>query len=207
MNARCPPSASAQKASGTCLKIVAQSPHQDEHPRHCFVCSVLSDRCCVACCHPVCHDCSHKTLCTRCVFNVDGKNSCPNVSSSPVESDCVTAEVNIVEEEQNMWRRIKKGTTLQLDAGRRSALLLSSQRVKPHFVAESLIASTVKDALSRTPRETFLATRIRARPRDRPEPDLLTEKERRLIASLRQMHTNVGTSFEPCTCKSHTYHW
>ena len=50
-----------------------------------------------------------------------------------VEPDCVTAEVNIVEEEQNMWRRIEKGTKLQLDAGRRSALLLSTQRVKPHF--------------------------------------------------------------------------
>ena len=42
--------------------------------------------------------------------------------------------------------------------GRRSALFLSSQQVKHHFVAESLITSTVKDALSRTPRETFLAT-------------------------------------------------
>ena len=62
-----------------------------------------------------------------------------------------------VEEEQNMWRRIKKGTTFQLDAGRRSALLLSSQRVKPYFVADSLIMSTVKDALRRTPRETFPA--------------------------------------------------
>ena len=91
-----------------------------------------------------------------------------------------------------MWRRIKKGTKFQLDAGRRSALLLSSQQVKPHFVAESLITSTVKDALSRTPRETFPATRVRVRPRDQPESDLTTEEERRLIASLRQMHTNLG---------------
>ena len=91
-----------------------------------------------------------------------------------------------------MWRRIKKGMKFQLDAGRRSALLLSSQQVKPHFVAESLIASTVKDALSRTPRETFPATRVRVRPRDQPEPYLTTEEERRLIASLRQMHTNLG---------------
>ena len=113
-----------------------------------------------------------------------------HVSSSPVEPDCVAAEVNIVEEEQNMWRRIKKGTKFQLDAGRRSAFLLSSQQVKPHFVAQSLISSTVKDALSRTPRETFPATRVRVRPRDQPEPDLTTEEERRLIASLRQMHTN-----------------
>ena len=90
-----------------------------------------------------------------------------------------------------MWRRIKKGTKFQLDAGRRSALLLSSQLVKLHFVAESLITSTVKDALSRTPRETFPATRVRVRPRDQPEPDLTTEEERRLIASLRQMHTNL----------------
>ena len=131
------------------------------------------------------------TLCTRCVFNVDVKNSCSNVSSSLVESDCVPAEVSIVEEEPNMWRRIK-GTKFHLVAGRRSALLLSSQQVKPHFVAESLITSTVKDALSRTPRETFPATRVRVRPRDQPEPDLTTEEERRLIASLRQMHTNLG---------------
>ena len=167
------------------------NPHHNEHPRHCSVCSVPSDRCCVACSHPVCHDCSHKTLCTRCVFNVDDKNSCSNASSSPVESDCVSAEVNIVEEEQNMWRRIKKVTKFQLDAGRRGALLLSSQQVKPHFVAESVITSTVKDALSRTPRETFPATRVRVRPRDQPEPDLTTEEERRLIASLRQMHTQI----------------
>ena len=183
-----------QKASRSCLKNVPQLPHHDEHPRHCFVCSVPSDRCCVACSHPVCHDCSHKTHCTRCVFNVDDKNSCSNASSSLVESDCVSAEVNIVEEEQNMWRRIKKGTKFQLDAGRRSAMLLSSQQVKPHFLAESLITSTVKDALSRTPRETFPATRVRFRPRDQPEPDLTTEEERRLISSLRQMHTNSGHS-------------
>ena len=31
----------------------------------------------------------------RCVFNVDDKNSCSNVSSSLVESDCVPAEINI----------------------------------------------------------------------------------------------------------------
>ena len=65
------------------------------------------------------------------IFNVDDKNSCSNASSSLVESGCVSGEVNIVEEEQNMWRRIKKGTKFQLDAGRRSALLLSSQQVKP----------------------------------------------------------------------------
>ena len=33
---------------------------------------------------------------------------------------------------------------------------------------------------------------MRVRPRDQPEPDLTTEKERRLIARLRQMHTNLG---------------
>ena len=123
---------------------------------------------------------------------MDGKNKCTNDSSSPVEPGYVTAEVNIVEEEQNMWRRVKKGTKLQLDAGRRSALLLSSQRVKPHFIAESLITSTIKNALSRALREAFPATRVRVRPRDQPEPDLTTEEERRLVASLRQMHTNLG---------------
>ena len=165
INSRCFSAASVQKASRSCLKNVTQLAHHDEHPRHCFVCSVPSDRCCVARSHPVCHDWSHKTHCTRCVFNVDDKNTCSNTSSFLVESDCVSAEVNIVEEEQNMWRRTKKGTKFQLDAGRRSALLLSSQQVKPHFVAESLITSTVKDALSRTPRETFPATRVRFRPR------------------------------------------
>ena len=123
-NSRCLSATSVQKASRSCLKNVAQLPHHDEHPRHCFVCSVPSDRCCVACSHPVCHDCSHKTLCTRCVFNVDDKNSCSNVSSSLVESDCVPAEVNIVEEQQNMWRRIKKGTKFQLDAGRRECFVV-----------------------------------------------------------------------------------
>ena len=102
INSRSLSAASVQKSSRSCLKNVDQLPHHDEHPRHCSVCSVPSDRCCVACSHPVCHDCSHKTLCTRCVFNVDGKNSCSNASSSLVESDCVSAEVNIVEEEQNM---------------------------------------------------------------------------------------------------------
>ena len=98
----------------------------------------------------------------RCVFNVDDKNSCSNVSSSLVESDCVPAEINFVEEEQNMWRRIKKGTKFQLDAGPHKffvAVIAASEN--PHFVAESLITSTVKDTLSRTPRETFPATRVR----------------------------------------------
>ena len=192
INSRCLSAASVQKASGSCLKNVAQLSHRDEHPRYCLICSVPSDRCCVACFHPVCHDCSHETLCTRCVFDVDDKNSCSNASSSLVESDCVSAEVNIVEEEQNMWRRVKKGTKFQVDAGLRSALLLSSQRVKPHFIAESLKTSTVTDALSRTPQEAFLATRVRVRPRDQPEPDVTTEEERRLVARLPQMRTNLG---------------
>ena len=50
INARCSPSTSAQKVSRSCLKIVAQSPHRDEHQRHCFVCSVPSDRCCGCMC-------------------------------------------------------------------------------------------------------------------------------------------------------------
>ena len=99
INSRCLSAASVQKASGSCLKNVAHPPHRDEHPRHCLVCSVPSDRCCVACFDPVCHNCSHKTFCTRCVFNVDDKSSRPNVPSSPVEPSCVTAEVNVVEEE------------------------------------------------------------------------------------------------------------
>ena len=89
----------------------------------------------------------------------------------PLHPVCVTAEVNVVEEEQNMWRRIKKGTKLKLDAGRRSALLLSTQRVQPYFMAESLITSTIKNALSRAPREASPTTRVRVRPRDQPGPD------------------------------------
>ena len=60
----------------------------------------------------------------------------------------------------------------------RSVCLSVCLSVKRHFVAESLITSTVKDVLSRTPRETFPATRVRVRPRDQPEPDLTTEEER-----------------------------
>ena len=63
--------------------------------------------------------------------------------------------------------------------------------MKPHFIAESLITSTVKNALSRTPRQALPATRIRARPRDLVEPHLTAEEERRLIASVRQIHTHI----------------
>ena len=42
INSRCSPSASAQKVSGLCLKNVAQPPHRDEHPRHCFVAKQVS---------------------------------------------------------------------------------------------------------------------------------------------------------------------
>ena len=81
-------------------------------------------------------------------FNVDNMNSCSNASSSLVESDCVSAEVNIVEEEQNMWRRIKKGTKFQLDAGRRSALFaVISASETLLCCAESLITSTVQRSL------------------------------------------------------------
>ena len=73
VNSRRFSTASAQKVSGLCLKNVARPPHRDEHLRHCFVCSVPSDQFCVGCSHPVCHDCSHKTLCTRCVLcNANG---------------------------------------------------------------------------------------------------------------------------------------
>ena len=71
--------------------------------------------------------------------------------------------------------------------------MLSSLQVRPNFVAESLITTTVMDALSRTtPRQAFPATRVRARTRDQLEPELAAEEERRRLASLRQMHTNLG---------------
>ena len=56
-------------------------------------------------------------------------------------------------------------------------------------VAESLVTTTLKDALSRTPRH--LAMRVRVRTRVQPEPELTAEEERRLTASLRKRHTNV----------------
>ena len=68
INSRCISSANAQKVSRS----------YDEHQHQCLVCSVPCDRCCVAFSLPLSDDCSHETLCTRCVFNVDGKNSCPN---------------------------------------------------------------------------------------------------------------------------------
>ena len=143
-------------------KNVERLPHRVEHPRHCTFLGLLN-RSCVACLDPVCHDCSHRSLCTRCVLSADNTNNSFDISSS-TKPICVTAEVNIVEEEQNMWRQIKKGTKFQLDAGRRSALLLSSQRVKPHFVAESLITSTVQDALSRTHVKRFLPQEFESDP-------------------------------------------
>ena len=69
--------------------------------------------------------------------------------------------------------------------------MLSSQQVRPHFVAGTLITMPVTSALSRTPRQGFPDTRFRARTRDQPEPELIAE-ERRLSASLRQIHTNFG---------------
>ena len=128
IGSRCSPSTSPHKVSRSCLKNVAQ------------------------------YDCSHETLCTRCVSTLIVRTSVPMILLLPLNPVVLTAEVDIVEEEQNMWRRVKKGTKLQLDAGRRSSLLLSSQRVKPHFIAESLIASTIKNALSRAPREALPAT-------------------------------------------------
>ena len=197
-----------KRSPRSCQKNVAQFPHRDEHQRHCTVCSVPCNRSCFACVDPVCHDCSHETMCRKCVLDADNKRSCSNDSSSSVESVCVTSEVNIVKEEQNSGDEFKKGTKLQLDAGRRSALLLSLQRVKPHFVAESLITTTVKNALSRTPRPAFPATRIRARPGDQLELELTAVEEWRLIASLRQTHTKFGSpSNQPCTRQSHTCHW
>ena len=118
-------------------------------------------------------------------------NSCPDDPSSSVEPDCVTAEVNIVEEDQNMWRRVKRGTDLQLDAWRRSALLLSSQRVNLHFTAESLVTSTVKNALSRTPRQALPASEYELDPETGQVPDLTAEEERRLLASLVQTRKNL----------------
>ena len=52
------------------------------------------------------------------VLSMDNKKGFSMDSCSSVEPVCVTAEVNIVEEEQNMWRRVQRETKLQLDTGR-----------------------------------------------------------------------------------------
>ena len=86
-----------------------------------------------------------------------------------------------------MAKSYRGRTQLQVDAGRRGALRLSSQQVKSHFVAESLITTTFKDSQS-----DDTMTSVRARTRDQLEPELAAEEERRLLASLRQMHTNLA---------------
>ena len=52
--------------------------------------------------------CMFSSSLPRLCFNVDGKNICPDVSSSPVEAGRVTAEVNIVEEEQNIGEESRR---------------------------------------------------------------------------------------------------
>ena len=108
INSRGGSSTCAQKSQGRVRKNVEQLPHRDEHPRDSTVCSLLCNPSCVARLDPVCHDCSHETLCANCVLRVEHKKGCSNDSSSSVGPVCVTAEVNIVEEEQSMWRRDKK---------------------------------------------------------------------------------------------------
>ena len=55
INSRCSPSTSTHKVSRSCLKNVAQSPHRDEHHRHCLVCSITCDFGRAVRSHPVCH--------------------------------------------------------------------------------------------------------------------------------------------------------
>ena len=55
------------------------------------------------------HDCSHERLCAKCILKVRNRESRP---SSSVEPRCVTADVNIVEEEQNMASLRKLRTNL-----------------------------------------------------------------------------------------------
>ena len=55
INSRCSPSTSTQKVSRSCLEDVAQSPHRDEHHRHCLVCSITCDFGRAVRSHPVCH--------------------------------------------------------------------------------------------------------------------------------------------------------
>ena len=52
---------------------VEQVPHRFEHPRHCTVCLVLCNRSCVECHDRMYHDCSHESLCAKCVLKVDSR--------------------------------------------------------------------------------------------------------------------------------------
>ena len=125
INSRCLSAASVQKASGSCLKNVAQSPRHDEHPRHCWVCSVPSDRCCFACSHPLHFATVAPTRpFARGVFSTLTIRAVVSMFLPLPLNQIVSAEVNIVEEEQNMWRRIQKGTKFQLDAGTQECLVV-----------------------------------------------------------------------------------
>ena len=80
------------------------------------------------------------TLCAKCVLNADRHLF--------MMFECVAAEVNSVEGKPKICRTLLNGTTNQQDAGRRSAIMLVQQQVKPHVVAERLIAMTNKVGLS-----------------------------------------------------------
>ena len=139
---------------------------------------------------------------TKCVLNVDNEKSRPNDSSSSVEPSCATADVNIVEEEQKMWRRVeKKGTKLQLNTGRRGA----SQQVRPHLVAESLITMTViKRSHPDTCDKHFLP---RTRKRDQPEPELTAKRGAKKRLQVFAKCTPFTPSLESYAFQSCTCHW
>ena len=111
--------------------------------------------------------------------------------SDPFCHVTIRAVVTMILSPQNMWRGIKRSTKLQVHAGRKSALLLSSQRVKPHFIVESLITPTVKKML-----RVELHNKYFWPPELELDPEtsrgLTTDDGRRLIARLLQMHTNLG---------------
>ena len=89
-------------------------------------------------------------------------------------SEFVTAEVNIVEEEQHMLRKHKRGSQIQLDAGRRNSIM-QQQVNTPCCCREFDDDDHQRCSLSlfhKSPRPALPAARVRARARDQPESEL-----------------------------------
>ena len=100
----------------------------------------------------------------------------------------------------------QRGTKLQRDAKRRSALLLSLQRVKPHFVAESLITTTVKNAPDTT---TSISCHANSSSTQRPAGACTDRRGggggEAACKSSPNAH-KFGSLLQPCTHQSHTCH-
>ena len=95
------------------------------------------------------------SLCTRSIFrqSTDG-------------SEYLTAEVNIVEEEQHMVRKLKRGSKIQLDAGRLNAIM--QQQVNTPCCRREFDDDDHQrcSLFHKSPRQALPAARVRARARD-----------------------------------------